>query len=45
MADPDERFARTLHHASQSVGFGEPFTPPIVNTSVYRLAADPGGPY
>jgi cystathionine gamma-lyase len=41
----DERFARALHHASQSTDFGEAFTPPIVNTSVYRLAADPSGPY
>jgi cystathionine gamma-lyase len=45
MSDLDERFARTLHHASQSVAFGEAFTPPIVNTSVYRLPADPTGPY
>lgn len=45
MSDLDERFARTLHHASQSVAFGEAFAPPIVNTSVYRLAADPSGPY
>jgi cystathionine gamma-lyase len=45
MSDLDERFARTLHHASQSVAFGEAFSPPIVNTSVYRLAADPSGPY
>jgi len=41
----DERFARALHHSSQSTGFGDAFTPPIVNTSVYRLAADPTGPY
>lgn len=45
MSDIDERFARALHHMSQSAAFGEPFTPPIVNTSVYRLAADPSGPY
>jgi cystathionine gamma-lyase len=45
MSDLDERFARALHHASQSAGLGEPFSPPIVNTSVYRLAADPSGPY
>jgi cystathionine gamma-lyase len=41
----DERFARALHHGSQSTAFGEAFVPPIVNTSVYRLAADPSGPY
>lgn len=41
----DERFARALHHSTQSTGFGEAFTPPIVNTSVYRLEADPSGPY
>jgi cystathionine gamma-lyase len=41
----DERFARSLHHTSQSAAFGEAFAPPIVNTSVYRLAADPSGPY
>jgi cystathionine gamma-lyase len=45
MSYVDERFARALHHSSQSVAFGEAFTPPIVNTSVYRLAADPSGPY
>jgi cystathionine gamma-lyase len=45
MVDLDERFARTLHHASQAAAFGEAFSPPIVNTSVYRLAADPSGPY
>lgn len=41
----DDRFARALHHSTQSTGFGEAFTPPIVNTSVYRLEADPSGPY
>jgi cystathionine gamma-lyase len=45
MPDVDERFTRALHHSSQSVEFGEAFAPPIVNTSVYRLAADPSGPY
>ncbi|HTN50419.1 MAG TPA: cystathionine gamma-lyase [Burkholderiaceae bacterium] len=45
MSDLEERFARALHHASQSTAFGEAFTPPIVNTSVYRLQADPSGPY
>ena len=45
MSDLDERFARALHHASHTASFGEAFTPPIVNTSVYRLAADPTGPY
>lgn len=41
----DDRFAHALHHSTQSTGIGEAFTPPIVNTSVYRLAADPSGPY
>jgi len=41
----DERFARALHHSSQSTSFGQAFAPPIVNTSVYRLADDPSGPY
>jgi cystathionine gamma-lyase len=45
MADIDERFARALHHASKSTAYGEAFAPPIVNTSVYRLEADPSGPY
>jgi len=45
MSDLDERFAHALHHTSQSVAFGEAFAPPIVNTSVYRLAAEPSGPY
>ena len=45
MSSIDERVARALHHSSQSTAFGEAFVPPIVNTSVYRLAADPSGPY
>ena len=45
MSSIDERFARALHHSSQSTAFGEAFVPPIVNTSVYRLAEDPSGPY
>ena len=45
MSDIDERFARSLHHASKQVAFGEPFVPPIVNTSVYRLEPEPSGPY
>jgi cystathionine gamma-lyase len=45
MNESDKRFARTLHHASKSTGFGEAFSPSIVNTSVYRLADDPSGPY
>ena len=45
MSAIDERFARALHHASQSTAFGEAFAPPIVNTSVYRLADDPSGPF
>jgi len=45
MNESDERFARTLHHASKSTELGHAFSPPIVNTSVYRLAPDPSGPY
>ena len=45
MTNIDERFARSLHHTSKQVAFGEPFVPPIVNTSVYRLEPDPSGPY
>jgi cystathionine gamma-lyase len=45
MPNPDERFIRALHHSTQSAGFGAAFSPPIVNTSVYRLEADPSGPY
>lgn len=45
MNESDERFARTLHHASKSTEIGHAFSPPIVNTSVYRLADQPSGPY
>ena len=45
MTDTAERFARCLHHATAPTEFGEAFSPPIVNTSVYRLAADPSGHY
>ena len=45
MSDIDDIFARSLHHASKTTEFGEAFAPPIVNTSVYRLAADPSGIY
>ena len=41
----EERFARTLHHASKSTAVAQAFSPPIINTSVYRLAEDPSGPY
>ncbi|MGH6612094.1 MAG: cystathionine gamma-lyase [Burkholderiaceae bacterium] len=43
--DTDERFARCLHHSTASTEFGDAFSPPIVNTSLYRLAADPTGVY
>ncbi|MGH6610951.1 MAG: aminotransferase class I/II-fold pyridoxal phosphate-dependent enzyme, partial [Burkholderiaceae bacterium] len=43
--DTDERFARCLHHSTASTDFGDAFSPPIVNTSLYRLAADPSGVY
>ena len=45
MSAIDERFARALHHSSHSTPIGEAFVPPIINTSVYRLAGDPSGPY
>jgi cystathionine gamma-lyase len=45
MNESDERFARTLHHSSKSTAIGHAFSPPIVNTSLYRLADDPSGPY
>ena len=45
MNESEERFARALHHASKSTDIGHAFAPPIVNTSVFRLAADPSGPY
>ena len=45
MNESDERFARCLHHASKSTDVGQAFSPPIVNTSVYRLAPDPSGVY
>ncbi len=45
MSDIDDIFARSLHHASKSTDIGGAFSPPIVNTSVYRLADDPSGPY
>jgi len=45
MSDTDDIFARSLHYASKTTGFGEAFTPPIINTSVYRLAADPSNIY
>ncbi|MEO8185754.1 MAG: cystathionine gamma-lyase [Burkholderiaceae bacterium] len=45
MNESDERFARTLHHATKSTDIAHAFSPPIVNTSVYRLAADPVGAY
>jgi len=41
----EERFARALHLASKSTALGHAFSPPIVNTSVYRLAEDPNGPF
>jgi len=45
MTNSDERFARCLHHTTESTEVGRAFSPPIVNTSVYRLAGDPSGPY
>lgn len=45
LSELDERFARCLHHATESTAIGEAFTPPIVNTSVYRLSSDPSGVY
>ena len=45
MNESDKRFARALHHASKSIDMGHAFSPPIVNTSVYRLASEPSGSY
>ncbi len=41
----DERFVRCLHHSTSSTETGGAFTPPVVHTSVYRLADDPSGAY
>lgn len=39
------RFARALHLHSKNTPTGSPFTPPIVNTSIYALPGDPAGTY
>jgi cystathionine gamma-lyase len=41
----DLRFARALHHSTDNTDVGAAFSPPIVNTSLYRLDVDPSGPY
>lgn len=43
--DPAARFAAMLHLASKRTATGAPFTPPIVNTSIYALPGEPAGDY
>jgi cystathionine gamma-lyase len=43
--DPAERFARSLHLATKKTADNAAYSPPIVNTSIYALPPDPGGPY
>ena len=45
MDNLDTRFADCLHHATHRRQTGEPFEPPIVNTSIYALPGDPQGDY
>lgn len=39
------RYARMLHHATKNTPDNAPFSPPIVNTSVYALPPQPSGTY
>ncbi len=41
----DQRFAHCLHQNTEPTEVGGAFSAPIVNTSVYRLGADPAGLY
>jgi cystathionine gamma-lyase len=41
----NSRFTDGLHHATHRRQPGEPFEPPIVNTSIYALPGDPQGIY
>ena len=44
--DPmDTRFADCLHYATHRRRPGEPFEPPIVNTTIYALPGEPQGQY
>ncbi len=45
MTDPAARFAAMLHLASKRTATGTPFSPPIVNTSIYALPGEPAGDY
>jgi cystathionine gamma-lyase len=45
MSLDEERFARMLHLASKRTPHNAAFTPPIVNTSIYALPAEPSGAY
>ena len=45
MTAAEERFARMLHLASKTAPVNAPFSPPIVNTTVYALPGDPAGAY
>jgi cystathionine gamma-lyase len=45
MDDIEKRFADFLHLATHSRRTGEPFEPPIVNTTIYALPGDPQGTY
>ncbi len=44
-SDPDELFARTLHHRNAGLAAGDPLAPPIVATSAYWLPGEPAGAY
>jgi cystathionine gamma-lyase len=41
----DARFADCLHYATHRRRPGEPFEPPIVNTTIYALPGEPQGQY
>lgn len=41
----DTRFADCLHYATHRRRPGEPFEPPIVNTTIYALPGEPQGQY
>jgi len=45
MDEIERRFADYLHHATRRRRTGEPFEPPIVNTTHYALPGDPQGTY
>ncbi len=45
MEVPTPRFIDGLHHATHRRNPGEPFEPPIVNTTIYALPGEPQGTY